>query len=237
VVHTLHTAVTVDDEWVLRQYPEVPVVAISHSQVASIMDQSRRPFRVIHNSCDFDAYDLAEPPGEYLAFLGRMGALKNPVDAIRIARAADLPIVLAGRPQTQEEERYFAECVSPLIDGSNVQYIGPLDHAQKRRFLRKAAAFLFPTSWREPFGIVQVEAMASGLPVLAYPNGSVPEVIEYGVTGYYAGSVETLVPLVPKALALDRVAVREHARRRFSHLRMVDEYEATFRDVLGALRS
>ena len=91
---------------------------------------------------------------------------------------------------------------TPLIDGSSVQYVGPLDHAQKRKFLRKAAAFLFPASWRRAFrGCATVEAMASGLPVLAYSNGSVPEVIDYGVTGYYAGSVETLVPLVPKALA------------------------------------
>ena len=173
------------------------------------MDQSRRPFHVIHNSCDFDAYDLAEPPGEYLAFLGRMGAHKNPVDAIRIARAAGLPAVLAGRPQTQEEERYFAECVfsAHRRDRASSTSGRSTTHRERAGSSGRPPPFCSRPVGAEPFKVVMVEAMASGLPVLAYPNGSVPEVIDYGVTGYYAGSVQTLVPLVPKALALDRVTV------------------------------
>lgn len=230
-MHTLHTAVSPDDLWVFQHYPEAAVVAVSRSQIASVPEPRRPSIRVIYNSCDFAAYDLADPPGEYLAFLGRMGARKNPLDAIRIAKAAGLPIVLAGRPQYAEEEQYFAEKIQPLIDGKMVRYIGPANHEKKRKFLRDAAAFLFPTSWSEPCAVAPLEAMACGLPVLAYDNGSVPEVIDYGVTGFYADSADALAALVPKALALDRRAVREHARRRFSHQRMVDEYLATYREV------
>jgi glycosyltransferase involved in cell wall biosynthesis len=233
IVHTLHTAVTVDDEWVFRRCPAVPVVAVSHSQVASLDAGCRDRIRVVHNACDVEAYDLADPPGDYLAFLGRMGAHKNPLDAIRLAKAVGLPIVLAGAPQSPVEERYFAEQIRPLIDGSSVRYVGLVDYEQKRAFLRNAAAFVFPTSWPEPFGLVMIEALASGLPVLAYQNGSVSEVIDYGVTGFYAPSLEGLVPLVPQALSLDRPAIREHARRRFHHVRMTDEYEAVYDEVIA----
>jgi glycosyltransferase involved in cell wall biosynthesis len=138
-----------------------------------------------------------------------MSANKNPVDAIRIAQAVRMPIMLAGAPQNSSEEIYFQNEVQPLIDNRQVRYVGRVNHEQKRELLRKAAAFLFPTSWAEPFGIVLVEALASGLPVLAYNNGAVPEIIDQGVTGFYANSVESLAAFVPQALALDRKAIRD----------------------------
>ena len=152
VVHTLHTAVTVDDEWVLRRYPAVPswrsAARRSHRSLTSRDDA----FYVIHNSCDFDAYDLAEPPGEYLAFLGRMGAHKNPVD--RSHRQGGGASGRAGGEASEPGRgRYFAECVYPAYRRMSVQYVGPLDHGQKRKFLGKAAAFLFPASWAEPFAV------------------------------------------------------------------------------------
>jgi glycosyltransferase involved in cell wall biosynthesis len=232
IVHTLHTFVTIDDQWVFRRYPEATVVAVSHSQIANVPEESRHNFHVSHNGCDFDTYDLADPPGKYLVFLGRMASHKNPVDAIRIAQAVGMPLVMAGKPQAHPEEIYFQDEVKPLIDGKRVRYIGPVNHEQKRELLKNAAAFLFPTSWPEPFGLAPVEALASGLPVLAYSNGAVAEVIDYGVTGFYADSLETLIALVPEALALDRKAIREHARKRFNHHRMVDDYLRIFRTVI-----
>jgi len=209
IVHSLQTAVTSDDQWVLRRYPEATVVAISHSQIASVPEGFRRHLHVSYNACDFDAYDLVESSGEYLAFLGRMSANKNPVDAVRIAQAVRMAIMLAGAPQNSSEEIYFQNEVQPLIDNRQVRYVGRVNHEQKRELLRKAAAFLFPTSWAEPFGIVLVEALASGLPVLAYNNGAVPKIIDQGVTGFYANSVESLAAFVPQALALDRKAIRD----------------------------
>ncbi len=232
IVHTLQTAVTADEQWVFRRYPEATVIAVSHSQIANVPEESRHNLHVSHNSCDFDAYDLADPPGQYLVFLGRMAPRKNPVDAIRIAQAVRMPLVLAGAPQARSEEIYFQDEVKPLIDGSQVRYIGSVNHEQKRELLRNAAAFLFPTSWAEPCAVAPIEALASGLPVLAYNNGSVAEVVEQGVTGFYANSVETLAALTPQALALDRKAIREHARKRFSHHRMVDDYLRIFSAVI-----
>jgi glycosyltransferase involved in cell wall biosynthesis len=98
-----------------------------------------------------------------------------------------MPILLAGRPQNGDEERYFAEEIAPLIDDDRVRWIGPVNHAQKNELLRHAAALLFPIQWEEPFGLVMIEAMACGTPVVAHRRGSVEEVVENGVTGYHAG--------------------------------------------------
>ena len=144
ILHTIHTAVTVDNQWVLKRYPDASVVAISHTQVACVPAERRQNMRVIYNSCDVNAYEFSETPGKYLAFLGRMGAHKNPLDAILVAKEVGLPIILAGLPMTSDEEIYFTEKVKPLIDGKNVIHIGPVNHSEKKDFLKNAAAFLFP---------------------------------------------------------------------------------------------
>ncbi len=207
------------------------MTAVSHSQIASIPGQRRSSIQVIHNGCDFAAYDFSPHPGNYLAFLGRMGPGKSPHSAIRIANQTGLPLVLAGQPLDQEEHAYFAEKIHPLIDGRNVIHIGAVDQCQKNSFLRDAAALLFPIEAEEAFGMVMIEAMASGTPVVALRKSSVQEVVDVGKTGFYADSLEELVPLVHDALALDRSVVREHARQRFSHLRMVDEYLGMYRSL------
>ncbi len=233
VIHTVHTALSPDDQWVLAKFPEARVVSVSKNQVAAVPAGRRKNMHVIHNGCDFGGYALSQTPGKYLVFLGRMSLEKNPVDAIRLAQAANLPIVLAGKPQTRKEEQFFQQEVKPLIDDKAVRYVGAVDFAQKRELLRNASAFVFPTNWPEPFAVAPLEALACGLPVLAFNNGSVAEAIDYGVTGFYGKSVEELAPLVPAALALDRAAIREHALKRFSHQRMVDEYETLFRCILA----
>lgn len=232
VVHSLSTALSIDDSWLLQRYREISFVAMSQSQICGLPDECRRRLPVIYCGCDFGAYELSERPGRYLAFLGRMGPHKNPIGAIHVAKLAGWPIALAGKPQDGDEEAYFEHAVRPLINGSTVTYIGPVNQVQKRMFLKNAAALVFPIEWDEPFGIVMIEAMACGTPVVALRRGSVAEVIDMGKTGFYADSVDHMASLVPQALALDRRAVREHAKSRFSHERMVDDYTRLYTSVL-----
>ncbi len=230
---TMHTSLHRDDEWALRRYPSVHAVGISRDQMRGQSLRLGRDFPIVYNGCDFDAFEPSFEPGEYLVFLGRMSHGKNPRDAIRLAQAAGLPIILAGKPQNAQEEQYFAAEVKPLIDGKNVRWIGPVNHLQKNELLRHAAALVFPVQWYEPFGLVMIEAMACGTPVVAHRRGSVAEVVDPGVTGFHTGVIDGMTELIPRALALDRRAVREHAQGRFGFKAMVDGYEALYRRVLG----
>ena len=232
VVHTIHTDLkAVDELRVLERYADVPIAAISASQVNGLPEDRPGPLRIIHHGCDFDTYEPRYEAGEHLAFLGRMGPHKNPVGAIDIARGAGMPLVMAGSPQDEAEAEYFTREVEPRIDGESVLWLGDVDHPAKVDLLRKAAALLFPIEWDEPFGLVMIEAMACGTPVLAHRRGSVPEVIEHGVTGFHAETPGLLRTLVGRTRSLDRRGVREAARRRFGHRRMVDDYVDLYRQL------
>ena len=224
VLFTLHTQLGVDDEWIIKRYPGVPLAAISHWQARSLAGLCSREIPVIYNGCDFSAFDPSFQPGRYLAFLGRMSYDKNPLGAIQIAKELGMPLVMAGVAQSAKEERYFEKEIKPLIDGENVNYIGAVNHEQKTRLLREASALLFPVQWEEPFGLVMIEAMACGTPVIGRALGSVPEVVDQGITGYYSDSIKGMCDLIPKALALDRAAIRCRAEERFGYERMVADY-------------
>lgn len=234
VVHTIHAGLdAVDELWILERYAEVPIAAISRSQVSTVPPERLANVTVVYHGCDFNSYEASFAPGAYLAFLGRMGPHKNPVAAIRIAQACGLPIRLAGMPQDDAERRFFDREVLPLLDGDEVVHLGAIDHREKVQLLRGAAALVFPIDWEEHFGLVMIEAMACGTPVLATCRGSVPEVIDAGKTGFYAATPEDLPPLIPATLALDRRALWEHARKRFSHRRMVDDYVSLYVRLLA----
>ncbi len=234
VVHSIPHAITIDDHWVLERHPTARVCFVSEAQgrQAPSMPNSR----VVYNACDFAAFPLVPTPGAYLAFLGRMGRHKGPATAIRLALSSSWPIVLAGEPMTVEERRYFTEEVEPLIDNDRVRHIGAVDDRQKAALLGGAAALVFPIEWEEPFGIVMVEAMACGTPVVALSKGSVPEVIDEGITGFFASDPDALPELLGLTCELDRRRVRAHAERRFGVAEMVDAYEAVYREAIGAER-
>lgn len=233
---TLHTNLHRDDEWALKRYPELAVCGISKHQMRASSLATGQDYPVVYNGCDFDSYDPRYEAGEYLAFLGRMSPAKNPAGAIRIAKACGLPIVLAGQPQNESEKQYFAKEVEPQIDGQQVRWIGAVNHPQKNELLRKASALIFPIQWDEPFGLVMIEAMACGTPVVAHRRGSVAEVVDDGVTGFHTGALEAMEELVPHALALDRHKVRDHARSRFGFQQMVDDYVGLYRDLAAGRR-
>ena len=171
--------------------------------------------------------------GSYLAFLGRLTAEKGPQDAIRIARAAGMPLRIAAKIP-RGETAYFKKQLEPRIDGRAVQLVGEVDEAKKQPFLAEAAALLFPIDWPEPFGLVMIEAMACGTPVIAYRSGSVPEVVEDGVTGFIVENEEQAVRAVGDLGRLDRRKVRARFEQRFSADRMAREYESAYRELISA---
>jgi len=224
VLFTMHTQLGVDDAWVLKKYPQVPVAAISHFQIKGFETPGRTHIPVVYNGCDFDAFNPSFDPGGYLVFLGRISHDKNPLDAIRIAKKSGMPIILAGQAQGKKEGAYFDTFIKPLINGEDVKYVGLVNHAQKNKLLRGASALLAPVQWNEPFGIVMIEAMACGTPVLAHNLGSISEVVDQGITGFHADSIDAMPALLAQTVALDRKIVRNHAADRFGFKRMVDGY-------------
>lgn len=160
---------------------------------------------------------------DYLAFLGRLSPEKGPQHAIQAALTLNMPLILAGKIDRVDRTFYDRE-LAHLVDGKRIKYIGEVDHAQKVELLRNAAATLCPVQWPEPFGLVMIESMACGTPVFALRDGSVPEVVDSGLTGYVANTVEELIDALRDYRNYDREKIRQTAERRFSAQRMVDDH-------------
>jgi len=214
----------------------------SEASFVSISDQQRRHLPqanwigTIHHGLPANLFRPSYEDGSYLAFLGRLTAEKGPEDAIRIAGAAGKTLRIAAKvPRT--ETAYFKKRLEPQIDGKKVQLVGEVDEAKKQPFLAQAAALLFPIDWPEPFGLVMIEAMACGTPVIAYRAGSVPEVIDDGVTGFIVDSEEQAVSAVRELPRLDRRKVRARFEERFSAHRMARQYESRYRELIAAAPS
>ena len=161
--------------------------------------------------------------GSYLAFLGRLTPDKGPQVAIRIARAAQMPLRIAAKIP-RAETRYFKEQLEPMIDGEQIQLIGEVNDRAKEDFLADAAALLFPIDWPEPFGLVMIEAMACGTPIIAFRRGSVPEVIDDGKTGFIVENEAGALEAIKRLKDLDRRGVRNVFERRFTSRRMAQDY-------------
>jgi glycosyltransferase involved in cell wall biosynthesis len=207
----------------------MPLVSISHDQRKSLPHANF--VATIHHGIPADLHRPSFEQGRYLAFLGRISPEKRPDRAIRIARAAGIPLKIAAKVDKVDEE-YFRNEILPLIDGPGVEFIGEINEREKARFLGEAAALLFPVDWPEPFGLVMIEAMACGTPVLAFRCGSIPEIIEDGVTGKIVCSEEEAVAALPAILAYDRREVRQRFEDRFTATRMAQDYVSTYRQSM-----
>ena len=177
-----------------------------------------------------------EPRSSYLASLGRLTVEKGPEVAIRIARSVGIPLQIAGKVPCGERG-YFKERLEPQIDGNQVQLTGEVNDEAKERFLAGAAALLFPIDWPAPFGLVMIEAMACGTPVIAFRSGSVPEVVDDGVTGFVVDGQLEAARAISRIGELDRREVRAHFERRFTARRMAQEYFRHYETVVGARSS
>lgn len=205
-----------------QEFTEANLVAISRSQRRSLPKEAR--VSVIHHGLPANLLPCAPGAGRYLAFLGRIAPEKGVVDAIRIAVAAGMPLKIAAKVD-KADKTYWDETVRPLIERSpNVEFIGEIGEREKIAFLGHAMALLFPIDWPEPFGLVMIEAMSCGTPVIAYPMGSVPEVIEEGRSGYVVGSVDAAVKALDKIARLDRKIVRQCFDQRFAVEHMTERY-------------
>jgi glycosyltransferase involved in cell wall biosynthesis len=170
--------------------------------------------------------------GEYLAFLGRMNPEKGPHVAIKWARSAGLPLRIAAKIP-RDERRFFKERIEPFLDGQNVEFVGEVSDHNKSAFLGGAKALLFPIDWPEPFGLVMIEAMACGTPVIALPRGSVPEIVTDGETGFIVENEEDAVDAITRIGELDRRYVRAAFERRFSARQMAQQYLQCYSDLIS----
>lgn len=173
------------------------------------------------------------PGGNYLAWIGRLTEKKGPIEAIKIAQETGLPLKLAGplRPAPEPDVPFYEEHIEPHLSDT-IEFVGELDEKGKADFLGNAKALLNPISWPEPFGLVAIEAMACGTPVLATRLGAMPEIIEHGSTGFLADSPEDLANCVRDIDTLDRAAIRRVAEDRFSLTHMIDQYESLFEKTI-----
>jgi glycosyltransferase involved in cell wall biosynthesis len=213
-------------------YPEQRLVSISHEQREWLPEANW--VGTVHNGIAVDHFRLRQTPGDYLVFLGRISPEKRPDRAIEIARDVGMKLVIAAKVDAVDRD-YYEHAIAPLIQANHglVEFIGEVDEREKDEVLGRAYAYLFPIDWPEPFGLTMVEAMATGTPVIASRNGSVPEIVLDGVTGFVCSTFKELIEAVPKVASLDRVACRRHVERQFTPAAMADGYETIYHTLLA----
>jgi glycosyltransferase involved in cell wall biosynthesis len=212
-----------------REYAEVPLVSISDAQ-REPMPWANWRATVYHGLPD-DLHRFHPEPGRYLAFLGRICPEKRVDRTIAITKRAGIELKIAAKVDAADQE-YFETEIRHLLDDPLVDFVGEIGDGGKDAFLGGAAALLMPIDWREPFGLVVIEAMACGTPVIAFPFGSMPELIEPGVNGALAGSVDPAVAAVEALATLDRRQCRRSFEERFTAARMVEDYVRVYEDLV-----
>jgi glycosyltransferase involved in cell wall biosynthesis len=233
-VTTLHGMVHPHDVQALfEEYHEMPLVSISNNQRSPIPHANWKG--TVYHGLPLDSFTFRAEPGAYLVYLGRMSPEKRVDRAIEIARRSGVPLKIAAKIYP-EERHYFDETLAPLIEASKplVEFIGEIGDRGRDDLLGHASAFLFPIEWPEPFGLVMIEALACGTPVIAWRRGSVPEVLEHGVTGYIVESVDEAVQAVGSLDRLSRGRCRERFEQRFDAERMATDYVHVYRRVISA---
>ena len=233
VVHTVHGPLTGRDgelyASLARVAPDVGLISVSLNQRKP---QPDLPWvATCHNALDLDAYPVHSERGQYLLFLGRMSPDKGCHRACEVAREAGVPLRIAGKMREPAEREYFEEYVAPHL-GDGIEYLGETSHGKKVALLQNARATLFPIDWEEPFGLVMIESMACGTPVIATRWGAVPEVIEHGRSGIVVGDYREMAAALADADRLEPLECRRSVEERFSAERMVREYEAAYASVL-----
>jgi len=216
------------------EFQDVPLVSISDAQREPLPEAGW--ISTIHHGLPVHLLPFAPGPGKYLAFLGRIAREKRVDRAIAIATACGQPLRIAAKVDPADRD-YFEHEIRPLLDNPLVQFIGEINEQEKAAFLADATALLFPIDWPEPFGLVMIEALACGVPVVAFRRGSVPEVIDDGVTGFVVDSVEDAIAATRKVDELDRRTCREMFEQRFNATRMARDHVTLYEELVERLAS
>jgi glycosyltransferase involved in cell wall biosynthesis len=233
LVHTVHGPFDHDTTpYYARHGRKGHVVCISRSQASSAPEEAGVD-SVVYNPIDVDSWPVGYIKDDYLLFVARMVEEKGPHRAIRVAQQAGRPLVLAG-PVQPGHERFFASEVQPHIDGQQIRYVGEVGGVRKQRLFADAFAFLMPIRWPEPFGLVMVEALAAGTPVLAFPHGAAPEIVEPGVNGFLVRDEDEMARAVDKAAGIDPMRCRQTAAERFAPDQVAAAYETVYRQAISA---
>jgi glycosyltransferase involved in cell wall biosynthesis len=228
MVYTVHHAFEQPATEYYKIFPDVFYVTISDFQRFSL---PLPRIRTIHHGIDFGPYQLQESKQDYMAFLGRIAPQKGTHLAVEIAKKSNIPLKIAGEIQPIFKD-YWEATVQPHIDGKFIEYVGEVGGEEKNRLLGNARAMLFPIQWDEPFGLVLIESMACGTPVLAMPGGSVSEIVKEGVSGHVRNTVDELAHCA-KNLQFDPKQVRSYVEKGFSAKRMVEDYMQLYQDVIS----
>lgn len=237
MVTTLHGRLDLPElEPVFREFSEMPLISISDAQ--------RRPLPwanwagTIHHGLPRNLYSFHSKAGGYLAFLGRISPEKRPDQAIEIAKRTGLPLRIAAKVDPADRT-YFEAAVEPLLNHPLIEFVGEISDAEKNDFVGNAIALVCPYDWPEPFGLVLIEALACGTPVLAYRRGSIPEIIDHGVTGFVCETLDEMVEAVGQVSLIDRRRCRASFDERFTADRMARDYVALYERILeeGAVQA
>jgi len=221
--------------------PDLPILSIAFPEypLVSISDHQRLPcpernwIQTVYHGLPQDLYPFSPAPGGYLAFLGRICPEKRPDLAVEIARRTGWPLKIAAKVD-RVDQQYFEEVVQPLLRHPLIDFVGEIGDRDKGAFLGGAAALLFPIDWPEPFGLVMIEAMACGTPVIAFRRGSVPEILEEGLTGYLVDDIEGAIAAVRRLDRLDRALIRRRFEQRFTARRMAENYLGVYHALARA---
>ncbi|MBD2205324.1 glycosyltransferase family 4 protein [Calothrix sp. FACHB-1219] len=230
-VHTLHGSFTKDNRIAFGHHKKQPYISISDAQRQIDLNY----FGTVYNGINPEDYPFKKQPQEpeYLAFLGRFSPDKGPHHAIAIAKQSGWRLKMAGKIDLVDS-KFFEQEIAPHIDGQQIEYLGEVNHDEKAELLGNAAVTLFPIAWQEPFGLVMIESMATGTPVIAMNLGSVPEVIAHGATGFICQNYEQMAEIIPQALKLNRQTCRQYVENKFSVAQMVNGYEAIYEKIIQA---
>lgn len=235
LVTTMHGAAMLEEDSreVYRKFADMPYISISHAERDGCPELNY--IANVYNGIRLEQFDLAEQEGKHLLFIGRVCPEKGADFAVELARRTGYPLVMAG-PVPDNAKDFFESRIRPWIDGKHIQFVGEVGPVERNRLMGEALALLHLIRVPEPFGLVMAEAMACGTPVLGIGLGSVPEVVEHGVTGFVVKDVDEAVSMVPRLPEIKRRDCRERVERLFTLERMVEGYEQAFERMLTADR-